>query len=255
MLTDRGESPQANHRLQAFWYGLEPSARSGVWIERKDTTVIRLEWHQMTFAPGDFGYQEAIPEPMRQVFAHLCQDLAALCAKWATYEKLFGNPEALALVNATAPAAFSVLEESLRADMTMSICRLADPMRQGGNDNLTIATLVDGLPSDHPAQLVASDFHEATRPIDRHRNKAVAHNDLHVALNPAANPLPGVGPEAVVGILQLASRLLNLVSGHFGGAGVAFDLPSVGDARSLLHWLQRGWTEHEREMRDLGLRG
>ena len=115
--------------------------------------------------PGQFGYDETIPPDRRLIFADLCQDLASLYAKWATYTGLFSEADAIQVVNATAPVAFAVIEESLRSDMTMALCRIGDPAEQGKNSNLSLLTLIKGLPADHPAHAPVKAFGETIVPL------------------------------------------------------------------------------------------
>lgn len=75
-----------------------------------------------------FGYYPKLPEDIREVFMWLCQDVAALREKWDFYQELFdkGNID---LLSELARASFQIFEESLRDDLTMSICRLSDPAK------------------------------------------------------------------------------------------------------------------------------
>ena len=83
----------------------------------------------------DYGYVAQLPADIREIFMWLCQDVAWLDRKWIFYLGLFGKPENYAVMDASPPA-FNLIEESLRTDMTMAICRLSDPIASCGRDNL-----------------------------------------------------------------------------------------------------------------------
>ena len=92
-------------------------------------------------AKGDFGYDERIPEEIREVFAKLCDDVAFLQHAWNFYLSLFSKAENTQLMWDFAPASFQMIEEALRSYLTMAISRLSDPARLFGYDNLSFATL------------------------------------------------------------------------------------------------------------------
>ncbi len=78
------------------------------------------------------GCNEKIPEEIRDACADLRNDVAMLHVKWSFYLELFQEPENAQLLSNLARAFFQTVEESLRADMIMSICRLSDPSRCAG---------------------------------------------------------------------------------------------------------------------------
>jgi hypothetical protein len=144
-------------------------------------------------APGQFGYENAIPDNLRLVFADLCQDVVSIRAKWETYLNLFGSDDSLHVVNKTAPLALNVIEESLRSDMSMSFCRMTDPARQGKNENLSFQSLASRLPVEHLVQVAITRLVGECEPMRSHRDKKIGHNDLELAINPKTNPFQGLG--------------------------------------------------------------
>ena len=71
-----------------------------------------------------FGYNEMIPEAVQQITTQLCQDVAMLQLKWNVYRELFSDQNDAATAFTMARFFFQVVAESLRHDMTMTICRL-----------------------------------------------------------------------------------------------------------------------------------
>jgi hypothetical protein len=186
-----------------------------------------------------FGYQAELPETDREIFCHLCTDLARLNAKWRLYLDLFSEKENTDLLSSRAPGAFQLIEESLRSDMTMAMCRLSDPSQQGGNRNLSLARVAERF--DHVPGLreLRAEFKEACKPVERIRNKQIGHNDLDTALRPHDNSVPGIGRKDVDNILRLAEKVLNaLIRSVVPDLSYSFDLRPIGDGKALLESLR-----------------
>jgi len=202
--------------------------------------------------PGDwFGYSSALPEEIREVFVWLCQDVAALQNKWGFYLELFSSEDNTGLLSDIAGSFFQAVEESLRNDMTMAICRLSDPPRSFGKTNLSLETLVrrcSGLPD---IEGLLTEFQNACEPVLRHRNKRIAHNDLGTRIKPRDNPLPGIGRNEVDRILQLAGRILNVVYQHHTDGELCFRPWQIGGVEGLIYWLKAGKACLEGENRRL----
>src|SRR5579864_5809015 len=121
--------------------------------------------------PDDpFNYDARLPEGIRNIGMGLRQDVAYLHHERALYLELFSDPGNAALLTDLARSSFQIIEESLRNNLTMAICRLSDPAQSPGEDNLSFATLVnlcDDIPSTKDA---LKDFHTACKPIRDLRN-------------------------------------------------------------------------------------
>jgi len=185
-----------------------------------------------------FGYDPKLPDNIREVFMWLCQDVAALRNKWSLYLELFGDKENTELLSELARASFQIIEESLRDDMTMAICRLSDPPQSMRKDNLSLTTLVHRLGEPDNATELLKDFLEACEPVRQYRNKRVGHNDLNTTIKPQDNPLPGIGRKHIDRIVQLAERILNLVYQRFVNGELFFEPAHIGGADALIFWLK-----------------
>jgi hypothetical protein len=201
-------------------------------------------------ATGDFGRYAQLPDEIREKFMWLCQDVASLSEKWGFYIRLFGNPADRALLSDTANASFVILEESIRIDMTMAICRLSDPLMSCGKENLNFSTLVDYFVQDTLLENLVKDFRDACKDVRTHRNKLVGHSDLNTRLEPDKNLLPPVGKPAIDAIVGKAAMILNHVTSTQGLAPLYFDVSAIGGASDLLYWLKTGWAAHQKEIRE-----
>lgn len=185
-----------------------------------------------------FGHQPDLPDGDREVFGHLCRDLAWINAKWRLYMDLFGTQDSTDLLSCVAPGAFQLIEEAIRTDLTMSLCRLSDPSETGSMQNLSMARIAKRF--DHVPGLkeLREKFDRACSPMKTIRNKQVGHNDLNTALNPNDHPVPGICRGDVEAILGLAERILNTMIRSVTDTTYCFDLRVIGDGKALLHALR-----------------
>lgn len=87
---------------------------------------------------------------------------------------LFGKRENYALFEGTSALAFRQIEESVRIDLIMSICRLGDGLQSCGDDNLTFARLENHYKTDATLkELVRKYGEEHTSLFRTHRHNVV----------------------------------------------------------------------------------
>jgi hypothetical protein len=201
---------------------------------------------------GDFGHVAELPDEIRDAFMQICQEMGNLSVKWRLYLDLFGEEDTRSLLHDAAYSAFNAIEESIRIDVTMTICRLADPEKSMGRENLSFARIAAFFSQDAQLQKLVDDFNAACKLIVIRRNKLVAHNDFNTKLAPQSNLVPGVARPDVENIIMLAALALNHVVRVHTGGEIRFDPPRFLDGRDLVFWLRKGWearrqTERERE--------
>jgi hypothetical protein len=185
-----------------------------------------------------FGYAPELPEDVRPMFQDLCQDLTSLHGKWRFYLELFSDHNTVDLLNDVAMASFQMVEESLRSDITMSICRLCDPAKSRGQNNLSINVLVEKF-SEVPGLLqLRDDFQSCCAPVRQYRNKRVGHNDLKAALQPHDTPLPNVTRPTIDSILSAAAKLVNHVYRFHTNGELCFEPFDSGGGTDLVFWLK-----------------
>jgi len=179
---------------------------------------------------------QAFPKSLRDIFEGLWQEVASLHANWDLYFDLYCDLENIEILNASVPAVFQLIEENLRASMTVSFGRLTDPSCTGKTrDNLSLARLVESLP-DHcdenfcrAAEQRLAAVKDKCTPMTTHRNRRVAHNDLATAINYHENPLPGIGQSRIIEALAMIANLMNMIELHFENGETAYS-----------HGIQRG---------------
>jgi len=197
-----------------------------------------------------FGYDSLVPEKIRKILMWLCQDVASLHNKWHFYLGLFSGEDDTHLLSELALGSFNIIEESLRNDMTMLICRLSDPPTTGKHKNLSLQTLSEECDDIDNVSELLEDFLAACEPVRRYRHKRVGHNDLSTTIKPDENPLPGIGRRRIDEILGLAGRILNVIYQNFVDSELAFQPFLIGGADTLLHWLRLAKQAEEERIGD-----
>jgi AbiU2 len=198
-------------------------------------------------ANGGFGYVPELPEDVRGIYMDLCQDVASLHAKWGLYLDLFSTAEATTLLSQIAPGTFQIVEESLRTDILMLICRLSDPPQSCGKDNLSMAVLARQFAYVEGLGELVTRLREECEPVRLYRDKRIAHNDLRSALNPKDNLLGKIGRQRLDKILTLAAEILRCVLRRVvANADLGFHFELMGSGRDLLYWLEVA-RQHEAE--------
>jgi hypothetical protein len=170
-----------------------------------------------------FGYLEQLPEAIRGVFMMLCQDVARLKQKWDFYLGLFGKQEDHVLFE-LAPLAFLQIEESVRNDLVMSICRLGDPaqsrVKGGVEDNLTFAYLAEFYQADAILEELVKKYRDEDTELFRtHRNKFVGHSDLNARLNSSHYPVQALAKPDMDRAFESATKILKHVAGQYVDKG------------------------------------
>lgn len=198
----------------------------------------------MTKNKDAFGFNERLPENIREIFLWLCQDVAALQSKWGFYLELYNKEENTALLSELAPWSFNIIEESLRNDMTMAICRLSDRSTTLQKENLSMSTLAKKCADIEGLEEQLTDFQATCEPVSQWRNRHVGHKDFNTVIHPRENPLPGIGKLKIDQIISLALQLLKTVSCYFGGGDLYFHTIARGGAEELVFWLKAGQEHH-----------
>lgn len=198
-----------------------------------------------------FGYNPELPEEIWEIFMWLCQDVASLHNKWIFYLELFSSPETTTLLSDLARGSFNIIEETIRNDLTMGICRLSDPACSYGKDNLSMAALVNRCSNVNDVDILLKKFLDGCKPIRKLRNKRVGHNDLETKIRPLDNPLPGIGREQIDSVLDYASQILNIIYQSYVESELSFQPLIIGGANTLIHLLKEAKEYHEKKMQRL----
>lgn len=182
------------------------------------------------------------------VFSELKDDLAWLQVKWAEYRELFGSsPKRIELLNAAAGLFFRIIQYTLWESVLLHLCRLTDPAKTRGKDNLTIRAL-PGLLDDESlkadiSRLVDEAIAKAAFARDW-RNQRIAHRDLALALGSASTPLAAGSRADVSEALSAIHRVVNEIHERLLDSTLSDKVirPPTG-AEALLYVIRNGLKE------------
>jgi hypothetical protein len=152
----------------------------------------------------------------KRLVEELRQEVERLHARWATFRRLFGDPENADFLNAHFRGFFVDIQDLMINHLIQSLGRLSDPASTHEKDNLSVAAVIQEMPdaTDAPtapgvAGLVVR-FRQCVKDLLEHRNKRVAHSDAAVVLG--ERKLPSIliadvesalkGTAEIVGCLQ-----------------------------------------------------
>ena len=149
------------------------------------------------------------------------------------------------LLNSAAPAFFYQLQGTLWEDVLLHICRLTDPAKSFGKENLTLQRLpllVDATIRTDVESLLGSAQQKCAFARDW-RKRRIAHRDLNLSLNENAKPLAPASRKAVGEGLAAIAAVLNRVELRYCGGEVGYQyFESRLSARALVHVLEQGLT-------------
>jgi hypothetical protein len=137
---------------------------------------------------------------------------------------------------------FNLIEESLRTDMTMAVCRLSDAAKTSRYENLSFRRLEQFYPQDGILKQLVDTFVANCEPVTKHRNKLVAHSDKVTRLTPQQAMIPQIMKSDIESIMKSAREAINHVGKRYGGIEFGFGLPGDGGADGLIYWLKKGWN-------------
>jgi hypothetical protein len=185
------------------------------------------------------------PKEISEIFEALCQELVSLHAYWDAFKQLYETKEDVAVLNATAPGAFALIQYLIRRELIMGICRITDPKesraRRSVAANLTLKQLLHVV-SQHcrdanfigelSASIQAIDDH--CKPIRDRRNRAVGHLDLNTALKLHPDPLPYVSNAQIDEAMRFLRNFMSRINGYFAAAERDFVPIIPGPARNIV---------------------
>jgi AbiU2 len=196
-------------------------------------------------------YEQLMGPDLGKIFSALGNELSTLSAIYDDCIFLFGdgNEDRLAFLNDAAPAFFGRTQMTFERELMLGICRITDPVKSMGKDNLTVHRLeelvsplkpgsVDELKAKVLAAQSASEF--AKDP----RNRWLAHRSLDLAISePTAKPLDSSTYGKIDCALTALNEVLQTVDKAFGGNGNGYRNLSgstVGGSYSLFRTLKIG---------------
>lgn len=173
------------------------------------------------------------------VFHVLWNDRAWLVVKWQEYREMFGSSaEQVELLN-SASLFFQIVQDTLWQDILLHLCRMTDPPKSMGRENLTLRSLPDLISDPAFGAEVALLVEQAigTTAFARDwRNRHIGHRDLALALKSGVQPLASASEVQVSAALSAIHAVLNRISERLLDSTLADDVitPFTGAATLML---------------------
>lgn len=196
-----------------------------------------------------------IPDPTREIFDAIKEEVAWVHTKWAIYKELFGtSDERLRLLTQCAYAFFLILSDVLKDDLFISLSRLTDNAGKKDRKNLSFEQLQRQVEKNGDRELSSrlrqtlDDLRGKSKVLVSHRNKRLAHRDLETVRVKTAN-LERISVQMVEEVLSLMADYMNSIQGHYYRSQEIYDggISLYTGAEALIGVLKHGM--HLRELR------
>ena len=134
-------------------------------------------------------------------------------------DELFQNPAAQDIMDKTAPQFMMRMNRVVLNSMIGAMCRITEPTRSRGQQNLTVRTIVKRIlwteGRDSQAERIAQRCDCFHQQLKKGRDKLFAHNDLKTALAGQWFPFP-LPPSIDKDVIEQLERLIKLASEQCG---------------------------------------
>jgi hypothetical protein len=188
-----------------------------------------------------------MPDGLRRSYFAIRGEVVELNARWIVFNQLFASGEGrIRLFNTAAPSFFSMVHDSMRDSIFLSIMRLTDT----GKGRLSLSHLLSQTKQVLSPTAVQSlkdllqGIEEESDTMRTWRNRIGAHNDLRMFVE--VHPMPEIMFDSVGIVLKLLSDFLNNIGQHFGYPETDFaDVRIPGDGDAIVRSLERD-HEHRR---------
>ncbi len=198
----------------------------------------------------------SMPQDVAELFDFLCAFIFAIHDKWEDFCGLCVPRDYqdagevnrvkrnISLLNSFAPDFFASCQESIANDVILALCRLLDPPKTLGQENVSLRNLAQCVERGTPPQhftAIQSAYNQLIAEGDAvraYRNKRIGHNDLLLARGSMA--LPTVTINDITKVILGAERLMSEISSYYKGNEISFRPVAPGKIGSK-ELLERLW--------------
>jgi hypothetical protein len=188
--------------------------------------------------------QSAMGPALGDLHFLLWQELSWLNLTHSEFKQLFaGGNDHIALMNKNGRDFFSLVERLFWHELFLGLCRITDPPRSAGKDNLTVQrvpSLIADAPLREGVQLLVDGAVGRTAFARDWRNRQIAHRDLLKSMDPELHPLsPATRQDLDEAMLALA-RVMNAVELPLLNSTTSFGvIQAERGARELMYHLRQ----------------
>jgi hypothetical protein len=162
---------------------------------------------------------------MGGVFQGFFQEYVIVRAKWRSYERLYGTPESIDLLNRHGAHAFGLIEDLLIKDVILCITRMMNTSQASWGDPANLATLLIDLAAHKQMALVKrlTATRDRVKPVGdglkRFRDEQLSKNDYaaYVGMKADIDALPTNQRKMIRDVLSAMGEVLKEIQAHYSG--------------------------------------
>jgi|SRR2546425_256293 len=194
----------------------------------------------------------AMGAPLGELHFSLSNEVTWLHLKWKDYRALFAHSQGrIDLLNEAAPDFFGNLQRTLWEDVLLHLCRLTDPLKSMGRDNLTILQLpllIEEIGLREQVKSLVTLAGAKTQFARDWRNRRLAHLELPDFDGTDSIPLAAASRQHVEDGLAAIRQAMNGVEVHYQDSPVSYEhsIEALGGVDSLLAYLEKGLQDKRR---------
>lgn len=206
-------------------------------------------------------YIEKLGAELGPIYYDLWNECCSLHVEWYAFQELFGTkPSRVELLNEGAGVVCHIVQFTLFDHILLHLCRLTDPVRSCGKDNLSLKrllTLINERSFRQELEPLVTDANDKCQFARELRNRVIAHRDLSVALRQPAEPLPNVTVGHITDAIAAIATAVKRVSEHYLKSSIYFEGLSwtTGIHARLLLLVLRDGLDAEKQRKERALRG
>lgn len=169
-----------------------------------------------TSAEIEQSYIRDLGQEFGQLFYHAHAEWCRISVIWHQFENLFGrNKERVKLLNDTGGQFFAYVDELFFEATVLGICRLTDPKKSVGKENLTVLRFTDFMDTPVRTKKMESLIDIVKKNTEFHRdwrNRHIVHNDIALKLKAAKALIPATrnGMRDAIDSLYAVFQYINL---------------------------------------------
>jgi AbiU2 len=203
------------------------------------------------------NYRQRLGQEFGDVFYLSFNEWCDLQQIWAQFENLFGHgPERVALMNEAGAGFFYYVDRLFFEASMLALCRLSDPMKSAGKENLTVMLFMKFMDNDvRKAKMQALlDTATASTNFARDwRNRKIGHNDLNLKMGTAL-PLEDATRNLVNQAITALHGVFEYVTVEFMNTNLGNKvIAGLNNEMVMLHRLLLGVEQNARVLEDLKL--
>lgn len=186
-------------------------------------------------------YKDEMGVELGTHFHHCWQELCWISSVWDIHETIFQNIETVKLMNDTNEYVSHAIQKIFFEYVVLGICRLTDPPKSNGKNNLTVKSLQELVKNEFKEEvyLKLSEIDDATISHRDWRNRYISHTDFNLRIA-SAEPLRGVNRISTTNAISKLNDVLDSIYISYCNSNLILMELGDDDSTSFLFRLLEG---------------